>query len=317
MDSPKLQKLPVINFGQENLQHGTKSWSLARNEVRHALEECGCFLAVYDAVSFKLRDSVFSALEKLFDLPVETKKKNTSDTLFFGYICDDRDPSIRENMGIENSTDIEEVKKFSKLMWPQGNDDNFSGIIHECANLLSELEQVVIRMVFESYGVEKLKCDSHIDSIMYVLRFNNYKAPGVDEKTVIAPPHTDKCLISILAPSQVNGLEVNLKDEQWIPVDFLPSSFVVMAGDALMAWSNDRIRPCLHRVQMNANARRSSVLMTSYHKGVVHIPQELIDEENPQRYKPFDHLEYHNFLKKELQTGQHVQFDAIKRYCGV
>nr|XP_027106527.1 probable inactive 2-oxoglutarate-dependent dioxygenase AOP2 isoform X3 [Coffea arabica] len=234
MDNPKLQKLPVVNFGQENLQHGTKSWSLARNEVRHALEEYGCFLAVYDAVSFKLRDSVFSALEKLFDLPVETKKKNTSDTLFFGYICDDRDPSIRENMGIENSTDIEEVKKFSKLMWPQGNDDNFSGIIHECANLLSELEQVVIRMVFESYGVEKLKCDSHIDSIMYVLRFNNYKAPGVDEKTVIAPPHTDKCLISILAPSQVNGLEVNLKDEQWIPVDFLPSSFVVMAGDALM-----------------------------------------------------------------------------------
>lgn len=89
-------------------------------------------------------------------------------------------------------------------------------------------------MVFESYGVEKLKCDSHIDSITYVLRFNRYVAPGVDEKTVNAVPHTDKSLITILAPSQVNGLEVNLKDEQWIPVDFLPSSFIVMAADALM-----------------------------------------------------------------------------------
>ncbi|XP_027066994.2 probable 2-oxoglutarate-dependent dioxygenase AOP1 [Coffea arabica] len=317
MDNPKLQNLPVINFDQENLQHGTESWSLARNKVRHALEEYGCFLAVYDAVSFKLRDSVFSALEKLFDLPVETKKKNTSDRLFFGYFSNDRDPSIHESLGIENSTNMEEVKKFSELMWPQGNDDNFSGIIHEYANLVAKLEQVVTRMVFESYRVEKLKCDSHIDSITYLLRFNSYEAPGVDEKTVIAPPHTDKSLITILTPSQVNGLEVNLKDEQWIPVDFLPSSFIVMAADALMAWSNDRIRPCLHRVHMNANARRSSVLMLSYHKGVLHIPQELIDEENPQRYKPFDHLGYHSFLKKEVQTGQHVQCDAIKRYCGV
>ncbi|XP_027064501.1 probable 2-oxoglutarate-dependent dioxygenase AOP1 [Coffea arabica] len=198
MDNPKLQKLPVINFGQENLQYGTKSWSLARNEVRHALEECGCFLAVYDAVSFNLRDSVFSALEKLFDLPVETKKKNTSDRLFFGYLSDHRDSAIRESVEIENATDIEEVKKFSKLKWPEGNDDNFSGIIHEYANLVAKLEQVVTRMVFESYGVEKLKCDSHIDSITYLLLLNSYEAPGlqrmdtrlarIDDHLGITPP---------------------------------------------------------------------------------------------------------------------------------
>nr|XP_027106523.1 2-oxoglutarate-dependent dioxygenase AOP2-like isoform X1 [Coffea arabica] len=316
MDNPKLQKLPVINFGKENLQHGTNGWSFARNEVRHALEECGCFLAVYDAVSFKLRDSVFSALEKLFDLPAETKKKNTSDRGLFGYFSIDGDSSNHESMGIENSTDIEEVKKLSKLVWPRGNDDNFSGIIHECANLMSELEEVVIRMVYESYGVEKLKCDSHLDSNMHLLRFNRYISHGVDEKTVSSNAHTDKTFITILTESRENGLEVKLKDGQWVPVDFLPSSFVVMAGEAAMAWSNSRIQPCFHRVLTNANAKRLSLGLFSFNKGVIHIPQELIDDEHPQRFKSFDNLGLLDFFLEEKRMGLPTD-STTKKYCGL
>ncbi|KAL3537046.1 hypothetical protein ACH5RR_000412 [Cinchona calisaya] len=316
MDHKKLQNLPVINFGQENLKPGTKGWSSACNNVRHALEEFGCFLAVYDKISLKLRDSIFSSIEKLFGLPIETKIKNTSDKPFFGYFGQYPDIPLLESLGIGDSTNVEEIKSFSKLMWPCGNDMNFCGIVNEYANLLSGLEQVVTKMVFESYGLGKQLCDSHIGCTTHLLRFNSYRVPGLNETSVGAQPHTDKSFITILDQNQVNGLEVKLKDDQWIAVDLLPSSFVVMAGDGLLAWSNNRIIPCHHRVTMKGNVTRYSIGLFSYHKGIIQIPQELIDEENPQCFKPFDHLGFLTFFAKQMQTGR-LSHCMIKAYCGV
>jgi isopenicillin N synthase-like dioxygenase len=88
-------------------------------------------------------------------------------------------------------------------------------------------------MVFESYGVEK-QCDNHIDSRIYLLRVNKYKVHRDDEINMGLPVHTDKSFITILYQNQVSGLQVQTKDEQWISVDFLPSSFVVMAGDGML-----------------------------------------------------------------------------------
>ncbi|KAF2301416.1 hypothetical protein GH714_023927 [Hevea brasiliensis] len=72
---------------------------------------------------------------------------------------------------------------------------------------------------------------------------------------------SDTSFTTILHQNQVNGLEVDTKDGK-INVDFSPSSFVVMAGDALMA------------------------------------PEELVDEEYPLKYKPLDHLGYLHFFQK-------------------
>lgn len=86
-------------------------------------------------------------------------------------------------------------------------------------------------MLFESYGVEK-HVDSHIDSTTYLLRYLKYRAPEIDETTMAFPSHTDKSFLTILHQNQVSGLEIKARDEEWISVEFPPSSFVVMAGDA-------------------------------------------------------------------------------------
>lgn len=122
MDSQEIQKLPVIKFGQENLKPGTKSWSSTCNDVRSALEEFSCFVAVYDKIPLKLWGSVFSALEELFDLPVETKIKNTSDMPFYGYYGNHPDTPLHEGLGIGDATNVEAIKSFSKQIWPHGNE---------------------------------------------------------------------------------------------------------------------------------------------------------------------------------------------------
>ncbi|XP_060183193.1 deoxypodophyllotoxin synthase-like [Lycium barbarum] len=66
-------KLPPLNLSNEYLKP---------DEVRGALEEYGCFLAVFDSVSPELNNEIFHALEELFDLPRETKICNTSEKPF-------------------------------------------------------------------------------------------------------------------------------------------------------------------------------------------------------------------------------------------
>lgn len=111
-----------------------------------------------------------------------------------------------------------------------------SEVLHSYAKKVADLDRMVSRMVFESYGVEKYH-NSHIESLTYFLRFTKYGVnpnPKHNERDVVVGtlPHTDKNFITILHQNQINGLQVQLKDGKWISVDFPPSSLVIMAGDA-------------------------------------------------------------------------------------
>lgn len=102
------------------------------------------------------------------------------------------------------------------------------------AKLAAELDRTVTRMIFESYNSEKYY-DSYIGSTTYLLRLLKNRAPLENEPNLGFIDHTDKSFTTILhQDSEVNGLEVETKDGEWITVEMSPSKFVVMAGDALM-----------------------------------------------------------------------------------
>lgn len=120
-DDQFLPKLPVIDFSMENLKSGTSSWFSKCNNVKSAFEEYGCFVAVYDKVSLELHNSMFGTLEGLFDLPKDTKIRNTYDKPYFGYVREESSKIVPESMGIDDATTLEGTQYFSNLMWPSGN----------------------------------------------------------------------------------------------------------------------------------------------------------------------------------------------------
>jgi isopenicillin N synthase-like dioxygenase len=120
-DDQFLPKLPVIDFSMENLKSGTSSWFSKCNNVKSAFEEYGCFVAVYDKVSLELHNSMFGTLEGLFDLPKDTKIRNTYDKPYFGYVREEPSKIVPESMGIDDATTLEGTQYFSNLMWPSGN----------------------------------------------------------------------------------------------------------------------------------------------------------------------------------------------------
>jgi len=105
--------------------------------------------------------------------------------------------------------------------------------VNSYAKQVVELDDIVKRMMFESYGVERKKLESLQESTEYVLRGYKYRIPEAGESNLGVPPHSDTALLTILN-QKVEGLGVKLKDGEWFEVGVSPSLYLVMAGDALM-----------------------------------------------------------------------------------
>ncbi|XP_057503833.1 probable 2-oxoglutarate-dependent dioxygenase AOP1 [Actinidia eriantha] len=309
-----MPKLLVVDFTKENLKPGSSDWTLACNNINYALEQHGCFVALYDKVPSELHKAVFNAADELFDLPTETKVQNINEKPYHGYVGQISFVPLHEGLGIDYATTPQGAQSFTKLMWPQGN-DSFCESSMSFARTVAELDRIVIRMLFESYGVEKYS-ESHIDSTTYLLRYLKYRAPNTGETTMAFPSHTDKSFLTILYQNQVSGLEVKARDGEWIDVEFPPSSFVVMAGDACQAWSNDRVLSPNHRVTMDKNGKdtRYTLALFSFLSKNIEVPEELIDDENPLQFKPFAHVDLLNFYATD--HGRRSQ-NILKDFCGV
>lgn len=121
MGSLTIPKLLVVDFTNDNLTPGTTTWSSTCNDIRVALENHGCFIALYNGVSTKLQESVFQAADELFDLPTETKIKNIVSKPYHGYVGQMPIVPLHEGLGIDYATDHEGAQSFTNLMWPNGN----------------------------------------------------------------------------------------------------------------------------------------------------------------------------------------------------
>lgn len=97
-----------------------------------------------------------------------------------------------------------------------------------------ELDQTVRRMIVESLNVEKY-LDEHMNSTYNLLRVAKYEAPQTTEKKTGLMAHTDKNIISIIYQNEVDGLEIQTRDGDWIPVKFSPDSFFIIMGESFQA----------------------------------------------------------------------------------
>ncbi|KAL5569570.1 hypothetical protein UlMin_026145 [Ulmus minor] len=304
--------IPTIEFSKEaDIKPSSASWDLVRDQVRCALEEHGCFLAVYPQVSRLLCRKIFSQSKDLFELPTETKKKNISEEPYRGYIGPSPLMPLYEGIAIDNATSFEETQKFMNLMWPQGK-EGFCEVVNSYAKLLAELEEMVLQMLFESYGATK-HYDSIVASNSHLLRFLKYRKPEDKKTETRFASHTDKDFVTIVFQDHVGGLEVQTKDGHWISIDPAPSTFLFMASDGLQLWSNDRIKACYHRVKNCGNEERYSLGLFTFNNGVIEVPEELVDEGHPLLYNPCDSR---GFLRYYL-TDQAKKVDCpLKAYCG-
>lgn len=123
MASQRVPKLPVVDLSlREDLRPGTETWESICKEVCNALEEYGCFVIECKQVSLNLYSEIYTAVQDLFDLPLEIKQQKAAHRgdwpigRMYSY------GPKHERIDTEDLTTLEGAQNFTNLMWPSGND---------------------------------------------------------------------------------------------------------------------------------------------------------------------------------------------------
>ncbi|PPD98325.1 hypothetical protein GOBAR_DD04658 [Gossypium barbadense] len=318
MSSTTPAMVPVIDFSNQNLKPGSPKWDLVKSQVREALEEYGCFEALFDPI-LELRKAVFGALQEAFDLPLQTKKLCVSDKPFRGY--SNLRSGVFQSLAMDDAHIAENFEQcLTNTLWPQGN-ISFSRTLASFTQLASELQKKILKMILESFGLEKYM-DELIDSTNYQLRVMKYEKPKTNDSTHALAAHCDTNTMTLLYQNEVNGLQIQSKDGEWINMKPSPNSFIVLIGESLSVWLNGRLPSPSHRVMMKGNEDRYSLGLFTRPRGgyVIKVPNELVDDNNPILFKPHDHEEYLKFYYSEIaqaavKPGGYIS--RLKAYCSV
>jgi len=139
----------------------------------------------------------------------------------------------------------------------------------------------------EGLGVAKYH-DALSASTWHLFRMSEYQAPSAAEKTIRFGSHQDTNLLSVVCQHEVEGLEMQTRDGQWVLVNPSPTSLVVMVGQALRAWTNDRLHAPVHRISVAGDVTRYSAMLFSVPNFKIQAPDELMDDEHPPRFKPHE-----------------------------
>ncbi|EOA36917.1 hypothetical protein CARUB_v10009745mg [Capsella rubella] len=314
---PALQ-LPVIDFTSRDLKPGTVEWESVRGDVRRALEEYGCFEALFDKVTVELRKAVFEASEDLFGLPIETKQRIVSDVKYRGYVGQNPTTPLYEGVGIDVADNEEQVKAFTQKLWPQGN-MSFSETVLSFTKHVSELDFKIRRMVMESFGIDENYVDKHLKSTKCLMRMMKYRGVDETEEELGMEAHTDRNVLTIVCQNDViDGLEVKTKDgRHWIKANpSQDSSFLVIGGSILHVLLNGRVQPAVHRVvRMGTETRYSAGHFSMPNtEELIYAPDEMVDAAFPRLFNPFGFEAYYKFT---CEGSGRRDLSALKTYCSL
>ncbi|KAK4562965.1 hypothetical protein RGQ29_005447 [Quercus rubra] len=298
-------------------------------EVGDACKEWGFFQVINHGVSLGKREKIDDASRKFFAQSLEEKRKvRRNEKEVFGYHDTEHTKNVRDWKEVFDFA-IQEPTILPASLEP---DDNK---VTECNNQCPGYPPG-LRETCQDYGQEMLKLSYKLlelialslglpadrfygffkDQTSYI-RLNHYPPCPTPELALGVGRHKDGGALTILAQDDIGGLEVKRKtDGEWVRVKPTPDAYIINVGDTMQVWSNDRYESVEHRVMVNSERERFSLpfFLHTAHYTMVKPLEELINEQNPAKYRAFNWGKFianrkcSNFQKLNVENLQIYHF---------
>ncbi|KAK7319822.1 hypothetical protein RJT34_04550 [Clitoria ternatea] len=299
-------------------------------EIGSACKEWGFFQVTNHGVPLTLRQRIMEASRMFFAQSLEEKRKVRRD---------EKSPNgYYDTEHTKNVRDWKEVFDFQAkdpTLIPVSfdeNDDrvtqwinqspqyppNFRAIIEEYVEEMEKLSYKLMELIALSLGLHPKRFEEFFKKEeTSFIRFNHYPPCPYPHLTLGVGRHKDAGALTILAQDEVGGLEVKRKaDQEWVRVEPTPDAYIINVGDIIQVWSNDAYESVEHRAMVNSEKERFSIPFFFFptHYTQVKPLEELVNERNPSRYRPYNWGKFlvrrkgSNFKKQNVENIQIYHF---------
>lgn len=240
-------------------------------ELRRAAQEVGFMTLVNSDLSPEDVLKVIEAYRAFFQLPEASKEPvnmaRTGSNRGWGapyseQVDPDANPDYKQvfDSGLELPANdpMADLTCYAPNLWPiqpEGFKEVVDGYAHRAVGVAME----TLRGIIAAIGLPEGSFDSAFTKPMTLLRGNYYPSRPVTAgaKDFGIAAHTDYGCVTLLATDGVAGLEVQLRDGSWLPVQAEPGTFIINFGEMLESWTNGQIKATLHRVIGSSEERIS------------------------------------------------------------
>ena len=301
-----MNSIPSLNI--QRFEHDRSAFLL---EFKAAYQEWGFAGLTGHGLDPALIQSAWGAAEAFFALPTDIKNQyqGTERDSSRGYIPfgvekakDSKHSDLKEFYHIGNA--LAGCDQLSANIWP-AEVKNFKTTFEALYASLHGLAKQVLRIFAASLELPENYFDSRILGGETLLRILHYPPIlDADIPNLRAAEHEDINLITLLAGSEQDGLEVLSRQGQWVPINMIDGTIICNVGDMLQRLTNGHFPSTTHRVvNPKGDAARSSRYSIPF---FVHpnpsvsldCLSQCIDSDNPKQY---DSISAGDYLEQRLQ----------------
>ncbi|KAJ0093655.1 hypothetical protein Patl1_25101 [Pistacia atlantica] len=308
--------IPNINFSKLIKGNPDEFHSEILN-LTTACEQWGFFQVINHEIDLSLLESIEKVAKDFFMLPLEEKQKypmapGTVQGYGQAFVFSENQKLDWCNMfalGVEPHC-IRNPK-----LWP-AEPAEFSQTLENYSSRVRKLCENLLKYIAMSLGLKGDVFEKMFGVAVQAVRMNYYPPCSRPDLVLGLSPHSDGSALTVLQQGRGSsvGLQI-LKNNTWVPVQPIANALVVNIGDTMEVLTNGRYKSVEHRAVTHREKDRLSIATfyaPDYETELGPMP-ELLDENNPCKYRRYNHGEYSkHYVTNKLQGKKTLDFAKIE-----
>lgn len=307
-------QIPVVDLGPYVRGGTAEERAATASALDAACRSVGFLQVVGHGVPEAAIAGLASALDDLFSLPLEDKRRWTRPAGENRGYTPPKSESLALSLGVQSETRMKDFfeafnvgtaaselpeepplpQHYAENTWPDV--DGFQQRIDAWRAEAGRVARVLCRVFEDALGLDAGFLDRLARHPVEVLRANHYALPEgtrveVDEDMIGMGEHTDFGIVTVLWADRVKGLQL-LHEGRWHDVQPAEGALLVNLGDLTTRLTNERWLSTVHRVKPpivdgTIQRRRSAAYFFDGDPEAVYGPLEgFVDGEHPALYAP-------------------------------